>query len=180
MTDHFPIPPQSPAAPDQSTGLDSDGLAHAGQMETYYAETVAYARLLEQALADYQTATARGAEHIRMLEAELAKLQRAAIARDTLSISSGYEEATAYARHMEQVYAETTVYVHTLEKMVTEYQAASIRSADYVSKLESEISQMQRAYADATTYAHSLADYVHRLEIKIDDLEENLRQYQET
>src|SRR5579859_7922436 len=107
-----------------------DGLDYARHMEKAYGEAVAYARNLEKALADYQKGAARGAEHIHMLESELAKLQQA-----QANSRPGSSQDLDYTRHLEQAHTQTLTYVKTLENAVSEYQAASIRSAEYVKSL---------------------------------------------
>lgn len=180
MTDDLSVQQPASTVNSEPTAPDGNTLAHIRHKDEIYEEAVAYARHLEHTLADYQTEAARNADYIRKLEAELAKFQSGT--RDSVerSLSSAYQDAVAYARHLEQTHDQTLSYVRTLEKTVAEFQAASVSNTNYVTKLEDEITKIQKSYADATEYAHSLAAYVRQLEIKIDDLEENLRQYQET
>jgi uncharacterized coiled-coil protein SlyX len=180
MTDNLPAQPQAAEAKSQHGTLTGDGVAYTRHMEASYAEAAAYAHHLEQVVADYQQSASQVADYVRKLESELAKLREANAEPVQRSPTSADQEAINYTRGLEQTYTETVTYVHTLEKTVAEHQTLTARTADYISKLATELAKTQQALEDATVYAHSLADYVRRLEIKVGDLEENLRQYQET
>lgn len=179
MTDNSPAQ-AAPSVDEKRIPTFSDAAAYTRHVENAYAEAAAYGHRLEQALADYQAATQRSTEHIHLLESEIARLRETIIQSQEQRPPSGYEELLTYTRHIEQAYADTTAYVRKLEKTVTEYQTVNAASSEYIAKLEAEMARIRAAYADATAYAQSLVDHNRRLGVKIDDLEENLRQYQES
>ena len=94
-------------------------------------------------------------------------------------VESDYQQSRAHLTHVETIYADLARYAKALEQALTEHKQAAIESAGYVAQLQAELTAQRQANDEGRTYAESLEAHIRRLEIKLHDLEENLRQYRE-
>ena len=94
-------------------------------------------------------------------------------------VESDYQQSQAQLTHVETIYADLARYANALEQALTEHKQAAIESARYAAQVQAELAAQRQANDEGHTYAESLEAHIRRLEIKLHDLEENLRQYQE-
>src|SRR5579864_8611020 len=115
MTDDSPVQPQTVEGKSQQSPHFIDILTYARHMEASHAQAAAYARHLEQVVADFQQAGAETTLYVRKLETELANAQQQMSAEQRHAPPSADPETITYIRKLEQTYSDAVTYAHTLE-----------------------------------------------------------------
>jgi multidrug resistance efflux pump len=110
--------------------------------------------------------------------AELDALYNEAVAY-VRHVEADFQHTQAHLKHVETIYADMVVYTNQLEQSVVDHKQAAAETAGYVIRLEAELAALHKAQDEGRTYAESLLAHIRRLEVKLHDMEENLRQYQQ-
>jgi len=100
-------------------------------------------------------------------------------------LEAGYQQSQAQVTHVETIYAELAAYAKQLEQAVSDHKQAAVESSQYIARLETELAALRQTNDDGRAYVESLLAQIQaltaqtrRLEVKLHDMEENLRQYQ--
>ena len=94
-------------------------------------------------------------------------------------LEADYQQMGAQLMHVETVYSDLAGYTKQLEQALDEHKRAAVESTRYTTQLETELAAQRQANDEGRAYAESLKAHIRRLEVKLHDLEENLRQYRD-
>jgi predicted nucleic acid-binding Zn-ribbon protein len=168
-------------------------------------QSTAYATKLETELADRDRLNTELADYVHKLEAEvdnlktaLEPLQTSAVDSQTLesllaAARDNIVQTTQYATRLEaefgnlqRTYGDAIDYIKKLESAVADRDRLNTEVTDYARKLEAQIGNMQTAMDALQSHSvqqgdawREASEYARSLEVKVQDLEEHLRQYQE-